>query len=392
MPRRDAISEEKRRRLMQEHEQLQKLMFHARSSVRRSSMKEPEHDETPSTEEANPTQYTYFENRPAVPDNVKEEISDEDEVTKEEPLTEKDMFSWNATVQDANVDKPLLTETDLFQETNNTVAPREAQPKSTINVIRPHEHAAATVVPFKTKQTEEKPYEHTISEERPIPEESIRTEAEPVYDDYPIEENRKSSKARTYVLLLIAALLAGFGGYYFYMTNQAKTTTVAKRSTAPVSKPAPSTSVITPMDSAQGQKTNDSRTEDAQPVDTKRNTPEKKAAIPAVQPPTEQSGKESNNKASATSKPISDELKKFDNVTVVTTPSDGLGKYKVISKAYFYNEPDESTRRKAFIVHWNNAVLTPTEEKNGFVYVVFTNHLGQTSKGWLRKSDLQRIE
>jgi serine/threonine-protein kinase len=72
--------------------------------------------------------------------------------------------------------------------------------------------------------------------------------------------------------------------------------------------------------------------------------------------------------------------------------STDLGAYKVRSKAYFHNQPDESTRRNAFIVHWNNAVLRPKEERNDFVYVVFTNHLGQTSKGWLRKKDLIRVD
>jgi serine/threonine-protein kinase len=68
------------------------------------------------------------------------------------------------------------------------------------------------------------------------------------------------------------------------------------------------------------------------------------------------------------------------------------GKYKVKSQAYFHNKPDESTRRKAFIIHWNNAVLTPSNEQDGFIYVTFTNHLGQTSKGWLLKSDLRKVD
>jgi eukaryotic-like serine/threonine-protein kinase len=67
-----------------------------------------------------------------------------------------------------------------------------------------------------------------------------------------------------------------------------------------------------------------------------------------------------------------------------------LGAYKVRSKAYFHNEPDESTRRNAFIVHWNNAVLHPLKEENDFVYIVYTNDEGQTTKGWLRKKDLVR--
>jgi len=65
--------------------------------------------------------------------------------------------------------------------------------------------------------------------------------------------------------------------------------------------------------------------------------------------------------------------------------------YKVRSKAYFYNQPDESARRDAFIVHWNNAVLRPLKEEKDFIYIVFTNHEGQTSRGWLRKKDLTKL-
>lgn len=71
--------------------------------------------------------------------------------------------------------------------------------------------------------------------------------------------------------------------------------------------------------------------------------------------------------------------------------ADSKGLYKVVSKAYFHNEPDVSTRRNAFVNHWNNsyATLKALEEKNGFIYVVFRNDRQQTSKGWLRKSDLR---
>lgn len=70
----------------------------------------------------------------------------------------------------------------------------------------------------------------------------------------------------------------------------------------------------------------------------------------------------------------------------------GLGSYRVLSKAHFFNRPDESTERNAFIVHWNNAVLKPIKEENDFLYIVFTNIWGQTSKGWLRKKDLVRVD
>ena len=66
------------------------------------------------------------------------------------------------------------------------------------------------------------------------------------------------------------------------------------------------------------------------------------------------------------------------------------GKYVAISKAFFYDSPDESTKRNAFINQWNKAV-TPSDEMNGFVYVVYTNEEGQTSRGWLRKKDLKPL-
>lgn len=67
-------------------------------------------------------------------------------------------------------------------------------------------------------------------------------------------------------------------------------------------------------------------------------------------------------------------------------------RYKVRNKAFFHDEPSTDTKRNAFIIHWNNAILKPLDEKNGFIYVVFTNHLGQTSKGWLSKDDLVEVK
>jgi serine/threonine-protein kinase len=67
-------------------------------------------------------------------------------------------------------------------------------------------------------------------------------------------------------------------------------------------------------------------------------------------------------------------------------------RYKVIGRAHFHNEPDESTRRGAFITHWNNRILTPQREEKGFVYIVFRNDEGQTSRGWLNKKDLKPVE
>ena len=67
-------------------------------------------------------------------------------------------------------------------------------------------------------------------------------------------------------------------------------------------------------------------------------------------------------------------------------------KYKVaVDKAYFFNSAQDSTKRKAYMVPTDNASLLPEKEENGFIYVVFTNQFGQTSKGWLKKSDLKLV-
>ena len=72
-------------------------------------------------------------------------------------------------------------------------------------------------------------------------------------------------------------------------------------------------------------------------------------------------------------------------------PAKGIHQYMVTSKAYFYNTPEESTKRNAFVVPSNNAILSALDEQNDFIYVVFKNQLGQSSKGWLRKKDLQLL-
>ncbi len=65
--------------------------------------------------------------------------------------------------------------------------------------------------------------------------------------------------------------------------------------------------------------------------------------------------------------------------------------FKVASaRAYFHNEPAESTRRSAFIPM--NGSLEGTDEKNGFVYTEYTNSRGQVSKGWLKRQDLVTLQ
>jgi serine/threonine-protein kinase len=69
-----------------------------------------------------------------------------------------------------------------------------------------------------------------------------------------------------------------------------------------------------------------------------------------------------------------------------------LGQFKVrAEKAHFHNEPDENTRRNAYLLPSGEATINAWEERNNFYYTEFTNSRGQTSKGWLRKSDLMTL-
>jgi len=73
-------------------------------------------------------------------------------------------------------------------------------------------------------------------------------------------------------------------------------------------------------------------------------------------------------------------------------PKTIIGQYKVASeKAFFHNEPDEDSRRKAYLLQ-NSGTISAFEEKNNFVYTEFTNSRGQISKGWLLLSDLLTLE
>lgn len=69
-----------------------------------------------------------------------------------------------------------------------------------------------------------------------------------------------------------------------------------------------------------------------------------------------------------------------------------LAKYTLeAARAYFYDNPNESSRRSSFLIKRNSPELTAIEEKNGFIYVEFFTINGEITKGWLRTRDLRRI-
>ena len=63
--------------------------------------------------------------------------------------------------------------------------------------------------------------------------------------------------------------------------------------------------------------------------------------------------------------------------------------YLVVSQTYFHNAPGESTKRSAYLIQDQLVFIEKTE--NGFGYTEYINTRGQTTKGWLKMSDLKEI-
>ncbi len=72
--------------------------------------------------------------------------------------------------------------------------------------------------------------------------------------------------------------------------------------------------------------------------------------------------------------------KKTDNLSV---------KYLIKTKAYFYREPDTNTRLDLYLGKPNHTRLSPIEERNGFVFVIYRNSHRKITRGWLNKKDLE---
>ena len=355
---------------MQEHEQLQKLMLQARSSVRRSSLKDQTNpDSDIPGENANVDEQR---EKTAATTGEASAIPSEKTVTiKKEPLTEKDLFRENSSASKNENKKPPLTEKDLFPERTSDVSLMDASQKSSmVKVIFPDQNIAATIAQRNTDAGESNDSFSSVPEEASVQNEhvDISEEYSAPYDAELHAKKRTHTKAAISILVSVV-LLIGLGSYYFFYIHQPQNFSTAKQNNAPAQSTNHSTQTPTHQGNAPVQNTTQSKPD-------------------VVQQPENKQAAERNIQAEAGNAVAAQ--KKSTETPVVANES--LGKYKVISKAYFHDAPDESTRRKAFIIHWNNAVLTPLEEKNGFVYIVFTNHLGQTSKGWLRKQDLMRIE
>jgi hypothetical protein len=59
-----------------------------------------------------------------------------------------------------------------------------------------------------------------------------------------------------------------------------------------------------------------------------------------------------------------------------------------VDKTYFCNTPNIKDVRKAYLIY--DTVIYAIAESKYFIYIEFTNTLGQTSIGWILKDDLIR--
>jgi hypothetical protein len=177
---------------------------------------------------------------------------------------------------------------------------------------------------------------------------------------HPLGKKAKFTLSRSYLLLLLFFLVAFAGSYFYFRKNNATTHNTETTATG-------TDTLIVPAAPDDDRGIKSAKTKKKQKRFTKTG------------------GAETKNDS------ITNGNTKARDIAQ-TTSNKGL--YKIISVAYFHNQPDERTRRNAFVNHWNNsyATLKALDEKNGFIYVVFRNNKNQTSKGWLRKIDLRPAE
>ncbi len=71
--------------------------------------------------------------------------------------------------------------------------------------------------------------------------------------------------------------------------------------------------------------------------------------------------------------------------------SDGK-KYQLPKGALnFYEMPDATAPKRSVLGLWTNAKFKQVDEQNGFIYVTHSNNDGETTKGWLKISDLKEL-
>jgi type I restriction enzyme M protein len=96
----------------------------------------------------------------------------------------------------------------------------------------------------------------------------------------------------------------------------------------------------------------------------------------------------SNETESTTTQPDSSK----HTTQVTSSENTEATKYTVVTKAWFHYQPDSTKKKAVFLEPRKDLILTPKDEKNGFVYVVYINSKGAATHGWLDKKDLEAVE
>jgi len=98
-----------------------------------------------------------------------------------------------------------------------------------------------------------------------------------------------------------------------------------------------------------------------------------------------------NNKKSAISMADTSGVSNLEDSKLNTDSTASTG-YTVINKTWFYRTPDTTDQKHLFLEPRPDVILNPTNEENGFVYVVYINKKGEATRGWLNKKDLAKVQ
>ncbi|MEO6403854.1 MAG: serine/threonine-protein kinase [Ferruginibacter sp.] len=166
---------------------------------------------------------------------------------------------------------------------------------------------------------------------------------------------KKVSRSAFLTLLIITFALAGFAAYTFYQNNYLQNTDGS----------APEKLLVT--DTTALVKKEDS------PLHKKPVTKER-IIIPADQQ-------------------VKEDSSAYQMPSTASTESSSSGKaiYKVNTIAHFYDRPDDFARRNSFLSYKDVDTITALDESGDYIYIELETAAGVALSGWLRKSDLKRI-
>jgi serine/threonine protein kinase len=200
----------------------------------------------------------------------------------------------------------------------------------------------------------------------------------------PIAGSNNAKRPSTIILMGLGLLLIGMGavvGRYW----------LAGAQTGTAKTPPDSTTVADP-DAGGNNEVSADTVNTAHPVEAKQKdtiTPGKKAL-----PKAEATAVRKKLKKDSAKKTVAKTLPKPAKNSLPSTKNTGKGSdvgkvYTLFTTyAYFHSRPDEASVRAANLNQWNNARLKALDHQTGYIYVIYTNTNGQTTKGWLRKKDL----